>query len=95
MTTDITGIDLRLRCACCNACTMNGLSLTDSGSEHRYHDGNHCFTNDGDFYSMGIQGCSAAAIDPHVFQTWNNTLYRLPSIALHIIRTVFFCIILN
>jgi hypothetical protein len=41
----------------------------------QYHDGNHCFTNDGNFYSMGISACTAAAIDPHVFQTWNNTLY--------------------
>ena len=36
----------------------------------QYHDGNHCFTQDGDFYSMGIAACSESAIDPHVFQTW-------------------------
>ena len=41
----------------------------------QYHGNNHCFTQDGDFYSMGISSCTAAAIDPHVYQTWNNTLY--------------------
>ena len=41
----------------------------------QYHGENHCFTQDGDFYSMGISSCTAAAIDPHVYQTWNNTLY--------------------
>lgn len=25
--------------------------------------------------SMGISACNAAAIDPHVYQTFNNTLY--------------------
>ena len=54
--------DLKLHWLCC--------SFAD-----QYHDGNHCFTNDGDFYSMGVTACTAAAIDPHVFQTWNNTLY--------------------
>jgi hypothetical protein len=46
----------------------------------QYHDGNHCFTNDGAFYSMNVQACTAAAIDPHVYQTWNNTLYSNGSI---------------
>ena len=43
----------------------------------QYHDGNHCFTQDGDFYSMGISACNESAIAPHVYQTWNNTLYSV------------------
>ena len=31
----------------------------------QYHGDNHCFTQDGDFYSMGISDCTEAAIDPH------------------------------
>ena len=42
---------------------------------NQYHHDNHCFVQDGDFYSMGIDGCNASSIDPHVYQTWNNTLY--------------------
>ena len=41
-----------------------------------YHDNNHCFTADGDFYSMGgWKTCDSSSINSHVFQTWNNTLY--------------------
>ena len=43
--------------------------------QNQYHDNNHCFTADGEFYSMGIDKCDASDIDPHVFQTFNNTLY--------------------
>jgi hypothetical protein len=43
--------------------------------QNQYHDNNHCITQDGVFYSMGIKECDAQSIDPHVFQTWNNTLY--------------------
>mmetsp|Transcript_30133 Transcript_30133/g.90269 ORF Transcript_30133/g.90269 Transcript_30133/m.90269 type:complete len:980 (+) Transcript_30133:3-2942(+) len=43
--------------------------------QNQYHDNNHCVTQDGQFYSMGISACSASAIDPHVYQTFNNTLY--------------------
>ena len=43
--------------------------------QEQYHDNNHCITQDGVFYSMGISKCDGADIDPHVYQTWNNTLY--------------------
>jgi|EP01046_Picozoa_sp_COSAG06_P000389 hypothetical protein len=43
---------------------------------NQYHDNNHCFTADGDFYSMGgWKTCDSSSINSHVFQTWNNTLY--------------------
>eukprot|EP00658_Telonema_sp_P-2_P062380 TRINITY_DN51040_c0_g1_i2.p1 TRINITY_DN51040_c0_g1~~TRINITY_DN51040_c0_g1_i2.p1 ORF type:complete len:398 (-),score=92.79 TRINITY_DN51040_c0_g1_i2:286-1479(-) len=43
--------------------------------QSQYHDNNHCVTADGVFYSMNIDACNASAIDPHVYQTFNNTLY--------------------
>lgn len=43
--------------------------------QNQYHDSNQCVTQDGNFYSMGISKCDPADIDPHVFQTWNNTFY--------------------
>jgi hypothetical protein len=43
--------------------------------QNQYHDNNHCVTVDGQFYTMDITNCTAAAIDPHVYQTFNNTLY--------------------
>ena len=54
---------------------------TDDSSNfgNQYHDNNHCFTSDGDFYSMGgWTSCGAGGGHGpagHVFQTFNNTLY--------------------
>ena len=52
---------------------------TDDSSNfgNQYHDNNHCFTSDGDFYSMGgWTSCTRGGHGPngHVFQTFNNTL---------------------
>ena len=42
----------------------------------RFHDNNHCVTQDGQAYSMGgFQHCTAGDVTPHVFQTFNNTFY--------------------
>jgi hypothetical protein len=46
----------------------------------QYHDGNRCFTQDGNFYSMRITSCTSSAIAPHVYETWNNTLYSPGSV---------------
>lgn len=51
---------------------------TDDNSvfQNQYHDNNHCITQDGFFYTMNFRGsCTAHDIDPHVYQTFNNTLY--------------------
>ena len=48
--------------------------------QNQYHDNNHCFTQDGAFYTMPVTKCDAADIDPHVFLTWNNTLYSPGSV---------------
>ena len=54
---------------------------TDDSSNfgNQYHDNNHCFTTDGDFYSMGgwteCQPGGGHGPEGHVFQTWNNTFY--------------------
>ena len=53
------------------------------GELGRYHHDNHCFTSDGDFYSMrGWTDCTPggphgprASAGGNVFMTWNNTLY--------------------
>lgn len=34
---------------------------------NQYHHDNHCFVQDGGFYSMGIGSCNATSIDPHVY----------------------------
>ena len=47
----------------------------NSAFQDMYHDNNHCFTQDGSFYSMNVAKCDAVDIDPHVYQTFNNTLY--------------------
>eukprot|EP00656_Telonema_subtile_P039161 TRINITY_DN4429_c0_g1_i1.p1 TRINITY_DN4429_c0_g1~~TRINITY_DN4429_c0_g1_i1.p1 ORF type:complete len:518 (+),score=96.96 TRINITY_DN4429_c0_g1_i1:1085-2638(+) len=43
--------------------------------QSQYHDNNHCVTADGVFYTMDITACNESVIDPHVYQTFNNTLY--------------------
>ena len=43
--------------------------------QNQYHDNNHCITQDGQFYSMNVNKCDEGSIDPHVYQTFNNTLY--------------------
>jgi len=50
---------------------------TDDNSEfaNQFHDNNHCFTEDGKFYSMRVKACDRKSIDPSVYQTFNNTLY--------------------
>eukprot|EP00038_Savillea_parva_P031470 m.86905 g.86905 ORF g.86905 m.86905 type:complete len:585 (-) comp9682_c0_seq2:137-1891(-) len=52
---------------------------TDDNSvfQNQYHDNNHCVTVDGTFYTMNIKSCDAATIDPHVYQTFNNSLYSV------------------
>lgn len=35
---------------------------------------------DGVFYTMAIPDCKQADIDPHVYQTFNNTLYSNGSV---------------
>lgn len=41
---------------------------------NQYHGDNHCFTQDGVFYSMHVEKCDSS-MDPHVYQTFNNTMY--------------------
>ena len=51
---------------------------TDDNSvfQNQYHMDNHCVTQDGTFYSMGgFDTCTRVNVTPHVFQTFNNTLY--------------------
>jgi len=60
---------------------------TDDNKEFskQYHDNNHCFTPDGNFYSYvrghgvlgaaGPNSCDSKDISPHFYQTWNNTFY--------------------
>jgi hypothetical protein len=36
---------------------------------------NQCITQDGVAYTMDVDACTESSIDPHVFQTFNNTLY--------------------
>ena len=50
---------------------------TDDNSvwEEQYHHDNHCFTADGEFYTMKISQCTEDAIMPHVYTTFGNALY--------------------
>jgi len=51
---------------------------TDDNSvfANQYHDNNQCITINGNAYSMGgWNQCNSKTIDPHVYQTFNNTLF--------------------